>query len=179
MSDRVILVDSEDRPIGTEEKLAAHEKGVLHRAFSVFVLNDRDEMLLQQRADGKYHSSGLWSNTCCSHPRPGEATGDAARRRLEEEMGFTCDVEPAFALVYRAEVGGGLIEHEYDHVLLARWNGDPTPDPGEVKGWRWVEPAELRREVRLNPERFTYWFREALGELDARGLLPGAVRDPG
>jgi isopentenyl-diphosphate delta-isomerase len=172
MSERVILVDRLDRPVGTAEKMAAHRSGRLHRAFSVVVLNDADEMLLQRRAAGKYHSAGLWSNTCCSHPRPDEATADAATRRLREEMGFVCPLEPAFEFVYRAELGEGLVEHEYDHVLLGRWSGTPGPDPGEVDGWRWAPLPELRREVARYPYRFTYWFRVVLRELDDRGLLP-------
>lgn len=176
MSERVILVDAGDTPVGTAEKLTAHREGRLHRAFSVFVLNDGDEVLLQRRAEGKYHSGGLWSNTCCSHPRPGEETEVAARRRLEEEMGFVCPLEPAFEMVYRADVGGGLVEYEYDHIFLGRWNGGPDPDPAEVAGWRWVGLPELREEVARTPRRFTYWFRVALLELDARGLLPRAHR---
>lgn len=175
MSERVILVDAEDTPVGTADKLAAHRAGQLHRAFSVFVLNDDGAVLLQRRAEGKYHSGGLWSNTCCSHPRPGEATEAAARRRLEEEMGFHCTLEPAFGMVYRADVGGGLVEHEYDHVLLGRWSGEPDPDPREVADWRWVPLAALKEEVARHPRRFTYWFRVALLELDARGLLPSRM----
>ena len=171
MNEHVILVDAHDTPVGTAEKLEAHQTGRLHRAFSVFVVNDRGELLLQRRAGGKYHSGGLWSNTCCSHPRPGEATDAAARRRLAEEMGFTCTVEPAFTMIYRAHVGRGLIEHEYDHVFVGHWNGNPEPDPAEVDGWRWIAPAELRGEVARHPQRFTYWFRVALTELLDRGLL--------
>ena len=174
MIDRVILVDDRDRPIGTAEKLAAHRDGRLHRAFSVLVLNERGEMLLQRRAAGKYHSAGLWSNTCCSHPRPGEETESAAHRRLREEMGFDCPLEPAGALVYRADVGGGLVEHEYDHLYLGRFDGEPVPAPEEASAWRWVDPGALRREVAERPERFTPWFRLALRDLDARGLLPGS-----
>jgi isopentenyl-diphosphate delta-isomerase len=173
MNDHVILVDNRDAPIGTAEKLAAHRAGRLHRAFSVFVLSPRGEVLLQRRAQGKYHSGGLWSNTCCSHPRPGESTVEAARRRLREEMGFDCDLETACSFVYRAEVGGGLVEHEYDHIFLGHWDGTPTPDPAEVEEWRWVPADELRRELRTRPGRFTYWFRVAMRELEDRGRLPG------
>lgn len=172
MMEHVILVDRHDNELGVEEKLTAHRTGRLHRAFSVLVLNDAGAMLLQRRADGKYHSAGLWSNTCCSHPRPGEGTAEAARRRLREEMGFECDLEPVHDFIYRAEVGGGLVEHEYDHVFLGRWNGEPRPDPDEVGDWRWVPLPALRREVARQPSHFTYWFRVALRELDDRGLLP-------
>lgn len=174
-SERVILVDAMDTPVGTADKLEAHQSGRLHRAFSVFVLNDGNELLLQRRAEGKYHSGGLWSNTCCSHPRPGEETTAAARRRLEEEMGFRCALEPAFAMVYRADVGNGLVEYEYDHILLGRWAGRPSPDAGEVMDWRWIALDELDEEVARSPRRFTYWFRVALLELGARGLLPAGV----
>ncbi len=172
MSERVILVDAKDTPIGTADKLEAHRSGGLHRAFSAFVFNDRGELLLQRRAEGKYHSGGLWSNTCCSHPRPGEETEPAARRRLMEEMGFSCPLETVTAMVYRAQVGGGLVEHEYDHLLVGRWNGRPSPDPEEVEDWRWADMDELRDEVARHPRRFTYWFRVALLELEERGLPP-------
>ena len=177
MSEHVILVDRRDRATGTEEKMSVHRSGRLHRAFSAIVLNDADEMLLQRRAADKYHSGGLWSNTCCSHPRPGEEIVEAGRRRLAEEMGFECDLEPAFEFIYRTELAGGLVEHEYDHVLLGRWNGTPHPDPAEVDDWRWVPLDELRQEVARYPTRFTYWFRVALRELDDRDLLPGSSRE--
>ena len=138
VEERVVLVDESDAEVGTLEKQRAHAEGRLHRALSVFVLNARGEMLLQRRASAKYHSGGLWTNACCSHPRPGEPVDAAARRRLREEMGIDCALEPAFAFTYRAEVGGGLVEHEYDHVFLARYDGDPAPSADEVDGWRWV-----------------------------------------
>ena len=175
MSGRVILVDAEDNAIGTADKLEAHRAGRLHRAFSVFIFNDRGEMLLQQRAEGKYHSGGLWSNACCSHPGPGEATESAARWRLQEEMGFTCPIEHVSELVYRTDVGGGLIEYEYDHLFVGRWNGRPGPDPAEVADWRWVPMEELETEVAQHPRRFTYWFRVALLELQSEDRLPGRV----
>ena len=173
--ERVILVDRRDTPIGTADKLEAHRTGALHRAFSVFVQNQRGEMLLQRRARTKYHSGGLWSNTCCSHPRPGEDTGEAVRRRLREEMGFDCPTDRVASLIYRADVGGGLVEHEYDHLFLGRWDGAPSPDPAEVEDWRWVAPADLRAELERAPERFTYWFRIAFRQLDAAGHLTDAV----
>lgn len=175
MSGRVILVDAEDNAIGTADKLEAHRAGRLHRAFSVFIFNDRGEMLLQQRAEGKYHSGGLWSNACCSHPGPGEAVESAARWRLQEEMGFTCPIEHVSEMVYRTDVGGGLIEYEYDHLFVGRWNGRPAPDPAEVADWRWVAMEELEAEVARHPRRFTYWFRVALLELQSEDRLPGRV----
>ncbi|MDX1675957.1 MAG: isopentenyl-diphosphate Delta-isomerase [Longimicrobiales bacterium] len=174
-SERVILVDDHDTAVGTADKLEAHRTGALHRAFSVFVQNRRGEMLLQRRARDKYHSGGLWSNACCSHPRPGEPTDAAARHRLREEMGFTCPVDRVAALTYRAEVGGGLVEHEYDHLFVARWDGVPSPDPTEVEDWRWIALAELRAELDRTPERFTYWFRVAFRQLDAAGHLTDPV----
>jgi len=141
--ERVVLVDERDREVGTAPKLAAHEDGALHRAFSVFVLNGHGELLLQRRADTKYHSAGLWTNTCCGHPRPGEPVAAAARRRLREEMGFDCEPAPAGTFVYRAEVGG-LVEHEYDHVFVGRHETDPLPDPAEVSEWRWQSPHRSR-----------------------------------
>lgn len=171
-ADHVILVDADDAPVGTAEKLAAHRTGRLHRAFSVLVLNQRDELLLQRRARGKYHSGGLWSNTCCSHPRPGESTLEAAHRRLREEMGFDCPLSTACSFVYRADVGNGLIEHEYDHIFLGRLDATPEPDPREVEEWRWVSLPELRRDLARRPGRYTFWFRVVLEELAGRGLLP-------
>ena len=175
--DRVVLVDWLDRPVGTEEKLEAHRQGRLHRAFSVLGLNAAGEMLLQRRAADKYHSGGLWSNACCSHPRPGEEVEAAAHRRLREEMGFDCPLEDVFSFVYRTELGGGLVEHEYDHVLLGRWDGAPTPAPAEVSEWKWLSPAALREALERHPEHFTYWFRVIVRELDDRGLLPGGSQE--
>lgn len=177
MSERVVLVDWLDRPVGTEEKLEAHRKGLLHRAFSVLIRNEQGDLLLQRRAGGKYHSGGLWSNTCCSHPRPEEELRSAARRRLSEEMGFETELEPAFSFVYRTELGGGLVEHEFDHVLLGRWEGVPRPDPEEVGDWRWAPVAVVRREIEQHPDRFTYWFRVIMRELDDRELLDGPTAE--
>jgi isopentenyl-diphosphate delta-isomerase len=163
--ERVVLVDESDREVGVAPKLAAHVDGALHRAFSVFVLNARGELMLQRRAAGKYHSGGLWTNTCCGHPRPGEPVAAAARRRLREEMGFDCELEPAGSFVYRAELGGGLVEHEYDHVFVGRHDADPAPDAAEASEWRWQTPEAARAEAEAHPERFTHWFSLALREL--------------
>ncbi len=157
----VILVDEADRCLGFAEKLTAHIEGRLHRAFSVFVFNSRGALLLQRRAATKYHSPGLWSNTCCSHPRPGERVAAAARRRLMEEMGFRCPLAHEFSFVYDARLDNGLIEHEFDHVLLGRYDGASAPDPAEVSGCRWITPGELERELRDDGERYTVWFRIA------------------
>lgn len=166
MEERVVLVDENDAEVGTLEKQRAHQEGRLHRAFSVFVLNSRGEMLLQRRAAAKYHSPGLWTNTCCSHPRPGEPVDAAARRRLREEMGIDCALTPLFAFTYRAQVGPGLVEHEYDHVFVARHDGDPAPSPDEVDGWRWVPVDQVAREVREHPDAFTPWFRVVFARPD-------------
>jgi len=166
-SEMVVLVDESDREVGLAPKLAAHADGVLHRAFSVFVLNARGEVMLQRRAPGKYHSGGLWTNSCCGHPRAGEPVAAAARRRLREEMGFDCVLTPAGTFVYRAEVGGGLREHEYDHVFTGRHDADPAPDPAEVCEWRWQSPQAALAEAEAHPARFTPWFPLALRELIA------------
>jgi isopentenyl-diphosphate delta-isomerase len=163
--EKVILVDENDRELGTEEKERAHREGRLHRAFSVFVFDARGRLLLQRRSRTKYHSAGLWTNTCCSHPRPGERVEAAALRRLREEMGIECELRSVFPLLYRAELEGGMTEHEYDHVLVGECGRDPAPDPDEVDDWAWVDAAEVRREVAEAPERFTHWFRLALPEL--------------
>ncbi len=171
MEERVVLVDGEDREVGTLEKQRAHVEGRLHRAISVLVLNSAGEMLLQRRAAGKYHSPGLWTNACCSHPRPGEPAAAAAARRLREEMGLACDLEPLFTFTYRADVGGGLTEHEYDHVFLGRCDDAPVPDPAEADGWRWVPAGRLLAEVEADPAAFTPWFRILLAEPRLRRAL--------
>ena len=157
--EQVILVDEADKEIGTMEKMKAHRLARLHRAFSVFIFNDRGELLLQQRASGKYHSPGLWSNTCCGHPRPGETIVSAAQRRLKEEMGFSCPLKEVFRLVYRSEFENGLVEHEVDHVLQGNYSKDPQPEPGEASDFRWISISALRTEIMNTPERFTTWLK--------------------
>ena len=163
--DEVILVDEHDRPVGTSPKLAAHFHGRLHRAISVQVSDGRGRLLLQKRYVGKYHSGGLWSNTCCSHPRPGESVLDGAQRRLGQEMGFTCELSRVFVFRYRAEVGPGLWEHELDHVLTGVFDGAPDPDPAEVMDWRWATPEQIGRELRGGILTFTVWFPPAFAGL--------------
>ncbi|NLG35034.1 MAG: isopentenyl-diphosphate Delta-isomerase [Lentisphaerae bacterium] len=171
--EHVILVDEDDREIGAMEKLAAHaDGGVRHRAFSVFIVDPSGRWLLQRRAAGKYHFPGLWTNACCSHPRPGEATADAAHRRLREELGFDCPLTGRFQFEYRAEsVAEGLTEHEVDHVFSGIYAGEVAPHPDEVGAIRWVEPAGLAEEVRETPDVFTPWFRLAFARV--RGVLEG------
>ncbi|HEX7070523.1 MAG TPA: isopentenyl-diphosphate Delta-isomerase [Rhodothermales bacterium] len=166
MHDLVTLVDSQDRVVGTAGKLEAHREALLHRACSVVLFNRRGEILLQQRSREKYHSGGLWSNTCCTHPRPDEEPLAAASRRLTEEMGLTCALEPAFAFLYRAELDGGLVEHEYDHVFVGRADADPRPDSREVSAWRWQHPDAVRRDLDARPETFTAWFAPLFRRLE-------------
>jgi isopentenyl-diphosphate delta-isomerase len=157
--EQVILVDTDDREIGVMEKMAAHREGKLHRALSVFIFNSEGKWLLQKRAAGKYHSGGLWTNACCSHPRPGEENATAAVRRLEEEMGLTCKLKFLFSFVYRAEVGDELIEHELDHVFAGTTDSVPTVDPHEVSDWSFYTTEELAIHLKETPERFTKWFQ--------------------
>jgi isopentenyl-diphosphate delta-isomerase len=166
--ERVVLVDDADREIGSEEKMAAHQAGLLHRAFSVFVFNRAGEMLLQRRSRTKYHSGGKWSNACCGHPRPGEALEDGAHRRLREEMGFDCALRPLSVLRYTAELDHGLVENEIDHVLVGEHEGDPRPDPAEAEAWRWVDGNWLERSIAASPGEFTVWFRLILEHVSFR-----------
>jgi isopentenyl-diphosphate delta-isomerase len=157
--DLLVLVDQLDREIGVGEKMAVHRSGQLHRAFSVFITNSQGEILLQQRAWSKYHSGGLWTNTCCSHPRPGELVIEAAHRRLQEEMGFDCELTELFSFIYRVHLDGGLIEHEYDYVFWGKFDGIPRVNPLEVVNWRWIDAKTLGEEINDRPDRFTYWLR--------------------
>lgn len=159
MSENVILVNERDEALGLMEKLEAHRKGLLHRAFSVFVLNDQKEIMLQQRADSKYHSGGLWTNTCCSHPRDGESPEAAAHRRLVEEMGFDCPLKKALEFTYRAELDQGMIEHEYDHLFIGHFNGEPNLNPVEAKSWRWMNIQAVSDDIKKSPESYTAWFK--------------------
>ncbi len=161
-ADLLILVDEKDIEIGVIPKMEAHVKGFLHRAFSVFLFNSKGEFLLQQRALNKYHSSGLWTNTCCSHPRPGETTYEAANRRLFEEMGLQCRIVKLFSFLYTAPVGEELIENELDHVFAGICDDIPKPDNVEVAGWRYVNAEELEQEIEQQPEMFTEWFKICL-----------------
>ncbi|UPK72774.1 isopentenyl-diphosphate Delta-isomerase [Chitinophaga filiformis] len=161
MKAQVILVNELDQETGLMEKMEAHEKGLLHRAFSVFILNDQGDMLLQQRALDKYHSGGLWTNACCSHPLPGETVEAAAHRRLSEEMGFDCPLRELFQFTYRTEFDNGLIEHEYDHVWAGTYNGAINPAPEEVHAYQYLSVNEIIRLMAEVPEQFTSWFRLA------------------
>lgn len=158
MKESVILVNNRDEMTGTMDKMAAHRLGKLHRAFSVFVFNTRGELLLQQRALSKYHSGGLWTNTCCSHPRLGESVAEAAYRRLNEEMGITCILDHVFNFTYQARVGNGLIEYEFDHVFFSISDDIPQPDPGEVADFTYMNPYQLAIELKEHPEQYTSWL---------------------
>ncbi len=157
--EKVVLVDKKDNPVGTMEKMEAHKKGLLHRAFSVFVFNDKNELMLQQRALGKYHSPGLWSNTCCSHPGPDEDVLDAGHRRLVEEMGFDCELDEVFGFIYHASLDKGMIEHEFDHVLIGTFNGIPKINRDEVENWKWINIDDLSVDIIENSQNYTVWFR--------------------
>lgn len=163
--DEIILVDSNGKETGSGKKTDIHREGKLHRAFSIFVFNSRGEMLLHRRNSSKYHSGGLWTNACCSHPRKGERLEDAVHRRLREEMGFDTELKEIFSFTYKVKFDNGLFEHEYDHVFVGSFDGEPRPDPEEVEDFMWVSPDEVKRDIQKNPEKYTYWFREAIGRV--------------
>jgi isopentenyl-diphosphate delta-isomerase len=165
--EEVILVNTFDEQIGKLEKMAAHEQGLLHRAFSVLIFNDAGELLIHQRAHDKYHCAGLWTNTCCSHQREGESNEQAAFRRLQEEMGFAVAVQSIGSFVYHITFDNGLTEHELDHVLIGNYNGQPTPNPDEVADWKYISLEELEIQMKNNPEQFTFWFREIMHRFGA------------
>ncbi len=164
MEDRVILVDKDDQVLGEMPKLEAHERGMLHRAFSVFIFNDQKELMLQKRASGKYHSPNLWSNTCCSHPRLGETNVQAGERRLLEEMGFSVPLRELFSFIYKADFFNGLIEHELDHILIGHTNTTPNPVAEEVGDWKWVKIEQLKKDIVLNKDNYTIWFQHLMNE---------------
>jgi isopentenyl-diphosphate delta-isomerase len=159
MEERVILVDTSNRELGTMEKMEAHQKGLLHRAFSIFIFNSKGDMLLHQRAQHKYHCGGLWTNAVCSHPRPGEPIEDALTRKMKQEMGFTAEVHKAFDLKYKAELGNGLTEHEYDEVFFGIHDGPFAPNPDEVQAYKFASISEIKSQLASKPELFTPWFR--------------------
>lgn len=157
--EQVILVDQNDQPIGTMAKMEAHEKALLHRAFSVFVMNKNGETMLQQRAAHKYHSPLLWTNTCCSHQRVGETNIEAGKRRLQEEMGFKTDLKELFSFTYKAAFDNGLTEHEFDHVMMGEFEGNPEINPDEVAAWKWMKPEDIKKDIEANPDQYTEWFK--------------------
>lgn len=159
MEERVILVNENDEQIGTMPKLEAHEKGVLHRAFSVFIFNEKNELMLQQRAASKYHSPLLWTNTCCSHQREGESNIKAGKRRLSEEMGFVTELKDVVSFIYKAPFDNGLTEHEYDHVLVGYYNGKPLLNKDEVESYKWMTIEAVKADINKHPEIYTEWFK--------------------
>lgn len=162
IQEHVILVDRMGRKIGTQEKIQAHRDGKLHCAFSIFIFNPLNELLLQKRAKTKYHSGGLWTNTCCSHPRPGETHDQAAKRRLNEEMGFNCELTSLFSFIYHANLDNNLFEHELDRVFVGHYDGQPAPNPAEVEDWKWMNISSLRQDIQENSQNYTYWFKLVL-----------------
>ena len=159
MEENVILVDLLDNQLGLMPKMEAHEKAVLHRAFSVFIFNDEGELMLQQRAAHKYHSPLLWTNTCCSHQRDGESNIEAGKRRLIEEMGFKTDLKEIFSFVYKAPFDNGLTEHELDHVMIGNFNGTPKINPDEVASYKWMTLEAVKKDIELQPKLYTAWFK--------------------
>ncbi len=160
--EKVIIVDKNNKRIGVEEKIKAHKEGKLHRAFSIFIFNSREELLMQQRAKTKYHSGGLWSNTVCSHPRPNETYLQATHRRLKEEMGFDCKLKKLFCFIYKTNLDNGLIENEYDCVFIGKFDGRPKPNPKEVMDYDWIPLKRLKLDIIKNPNNYTIWLKIAL-----------------
>lgn len=167
MDDLLILVDKYDREVGFLNKLSVHRSGVLHRAFSIFIFNTQGELLLQQRADGKYHSAGLWSNTCCSHPIKGEEFEATIARRLKEEMGIVCETKFQYSFIYKAVFENGLIENELDHVYFGTSNDAPQPDADEVKDWKYIDMQQLKEEIDLHPEKFSAWLKVSFPKVES------------
>lgn len=159
MEEQVILVNTKDEKIGLMNKMEAHERAKLHRAFSVFVFNDKNELMLQQRAAEKYHSPLLWANTCCSHQRDGESNLEAGKRRLEEEMGFSCNLEERFSFIYKAPFDNGLTEHELDHVMVGSFNGNPKINKKEVASYKWMSLESVKEDIAKKPAIYTEWFK--------------------
>lgn len=157
--ENVILVNEKDEPIGLMPKMEAHQKALLHRAFSVFIFNEKDELMLQQRAHSKYHSPGLWTNTCCSHQREGETNVEAGKRRLFEEMGFSTELKDTVSFIYKAPFDNGLTEHEFDHILVGRYNEDPVLNHEEAAAFKWLTLEQVKADMESNPQIYTAWFK--------------------
>lgn len=166
MEEKILLVDEHDNPLNYEEKLKVHENGALHRAFSIFIFNDKNEMLLQKRALSKYHCGGFWSNTCCSHQRENEVLNDAAHRRLNEEMGFDTEIFDIFSFRYDILFENGLSENELDHIYVGNYENNPVINPKEVDDFKWIKYNELKEWIKTNPEEFTPWFLIAVERLE-------------
>jgi isopentenyl-diphosphate delta-isomerase len=171
MQKDIILVDEEDNVIGSSHKLKVHQEGKLHRAFSIFIFNSKNELLLQKRADTKYHSASLWSNTCCSHPKPEEKLMAAAHRRLKEEMGFDCKLSKISHLLYKTTLSNDLIEYEFDHLLIGHFDGIPAINTEEVSDCKWISIASIVKEINSNKDQYTYWFKISLEHLLKHDLI--------
>ncbi|TAF73693.1 MAG: isopentenyl-diphosphate Delta-isomerase [Bacteroidetes bacterium] len=167
----VVLVNESDEEIGTMEKMQAHQEGQLHRAFSIFIFNDKNQLLLQKRNPKKYHSGGLWTNTCCGHPRPGEKNKEAAIRRLKEEMGFTTLLQKEFGFIYKANFENGLTEYEFDHVYYGKFKNYPEPNSLEVSDWKYMDWDKLVEDIEINPQNYTVWFRICVDKISDRMLM--------
>ena len=162
--EEVVLVDENDKVLGTKEKIQAHQEGLLHRAFSVLIFNEKMEMLIHKRAADKYHCGGLWTNACCSHPRPNEATIDAAKRRLTEEMGFSCELKYIDSFIYKVSLNNGLTEHEFDHLYVGKYTGIIEANPKEVEEWEYVSLDQIRKDIEKQPDLYTFWFKNIISE---------------
>ncbi|NLI11774.1 isopentenyl-diphosphate Delta-isomerase [Pelotomaculum propionicicum] len=178
MQEYVTLVDENDKVVGVAEKIDAHKNPKLHRAFSIFITNSKGEFLIQQRAENKYHCPGMWANTCCGHPRPGESLEEAAHRRLQEEMGFDTRMVKVFSFIYKTEFENGLTEKEYDHVFVGKWDGIPKKNINEVADYKWISRDILEEDIKKNPEIYTSWFKIAWEILLARNWGK-AIKDGG
>lgn len=165
MPNKIILVDKKDKEIGTEFKIKAHKEDKLHRAFSIFIFNSQKNLLLQKRSSKKYHSGGLWTNTCCSHPSPSETILSAAHRRLKEEMGFDCGLTEIFSFIYRTKFDKGLIENEFDHVLIGNFNGKPKINTEEAEDFKWVSLEFLVRDIKKNPNNYLFWLKKCYSKV--------------
>lgn len=174
--EHVILVDEHDNEIGTMEKMEAHQKGLLHRAFSLLIFNAKGEMLLQQRATSKYHSGGLWTNTCCSHPLPGETIEQAGIRKLKQEMGFACDLTYSHKFIYKVQLDNDLIEHEWDYVLIGYFDGIPAINENEAQAWKFESIESIQIDAKQNPDQYTCWFKLILNHPEINGLSASSSR---
>ena len=169
--EQVVLVDANDNEIGVMDKMQAHKEGRLHRAVSVLIFNSEKQLLLQKRAASKYHSPGLWTNTCCSHPRANEPAHETAVRRLHEEMGITCPLEFKFSLTYKAHLDNGLIEHEFDYIYVGQSDAIPEPNPEEVSEWRYADMGEILKQIKSHPDLFTPWFKLIMDAIEKGELI--------
>jgi isopentenyl-diphosphate delta-isomerase len=169
--EQIILVDQNDAQVGAMGKLATHEKGLLHRGFSIIVKNDKGEIMLQKRARGKYHSGGLWTNTCCGHPKDTEDLTSAVHRRLKEEMGFDCKLKEILTFIYEVNLDKGLKENEFLHVFLGKYNNAPALNPEEADDWKWITMEDLKADIAKNPDKYTYWFKISLKKVEENNIV--------